>query len=628
MDGTRSIKFTRRASVARVFPAALVGLSTLLGGIAAHAQTSAATRPRIQVRRAGKIEAHTARSDGDLILSGTLRDDLGQPLPGKKLAVSLTRGDGAQRVPFASVDTADAPTGCVGPPSPGLTVKGGDTLEIAVDDAGRFCARIPLPRERYTAHLESLPIPRLDPAKTEARLDLAKRSLAPRFDPPPRVLQRDVATLTSDAVAIVDDDAGQATFGGKLLTLVDERGTPLGAGTTSISGRASFLLETAKLGAPGPGELRLAFAGDPETGAASTALAVERRARVRLGLLQTGQGAGSPEDGIPLDVAVTTGSGDVPRGAVEVRFLDQVVGAAPVERGRAKVIASFVAPAASHAPLVITYLPDAPWYESGDPLTVDVPVRGPSPWRQLPLAAAGLAVAAFLAFGRLARRRASPPPKRDAPPRPEPARLEPGVEVVREAAPGSPARWTGLVVDAHEHTPIANVRLVIEEPSFGQHQPDASTFTDEEGRFVLELAREPREASLAAEGPLHGALKQKLPRAGELKIALVSRKRLLLERLVGWARQRGRPYDQRPEPTPGHVRRAASHDARVGRWAEATEEAAFGPSPVDARVEREVDALAPSPPMAPAANPGLEVPQGQQTQVNPPPNRPRASPKG
>ena len=81
-------------------------------------------------------------------------------------------------------------------------------------------------------------------------------------------------------------------------------------------------------------------------------------------------------------------------------------------------------------------------------------------------------------------------------------------------------------------------------------------------------------------------------RQKELRIALVTRKRKLLERLVAWARRMGSPYDARPEPTPGHVRRAAK-DGQVAGWAAAVEQAAFGGGDVDERVELEVSALAP-----------------------------------
>jgi hypothetical protein len=73
----------------------------------------------------------------------------------------------------------------------------------------------------------------------------------------------------------------------------------------------------------------------------------------------------------------------------------------------------------------------------------------------------------------------------------------------------------------------------------------------------------------------------------------VLRRRALLERLVDWARRRGRPYDAKPEPTPGHVRRAAGSEFSVARWADAVERAAYGGGVVDEHAQAEVDRLAP-----------------------------------
>jgi len=62
---------------------------------------------------------------------------------------------------------------------------------------------------------------------------------------------------------------------------------------------------------------------------------------------------------------------------------------------------------------------------------------------------------------------------------------------------------------------------------------------------------------------------------------------------VKWARRRGPPFDARPEPTPGHVRRAAGAELATARWADAVERAVFGPGEIDARTEHEIDRLAP-----------------------------------
>jgi len=108
---------------------------------------------------------------------------------------------------------------------------------------------------------------------------------------------------------------------------------------------------------------------------------------------------------------------------------------------------------------------------------------------------------------------------------------------------------------------------------------------------------------MAVEGPLHARLVQPLPPPGELSIALVLRRRALLARLVTWARRRGRPFDVKPEPTPGHVRRAAADDFRTARWADAVERAVFGGGEVDARMEGEIERMAPAEPGPPGALP-------------------------
>ena len=127
----------------------------------------------------------------------------------------------------------------------------------------------------------------------------------------------------------------------------------------------------------------------------------------------------------------------------------------------------------------------------------------------------------------------------------------------------------------------------------------ASVVAEDDGRFVLPTLIAHPGDELSFEAPLHVSLRRPLPPPSELDAQLILRKRALLARLVTWARLRGRPFDARPEPTPGHVRRAAGEDFRVARWADAVEKAAYAGEPVDARLEADVDRLAPTPAMAP-----------------------------
>ncbi|WP_394842426.1 carboxypeptidase-like regulatory domain-containing protein [Pendulispora brunnea] len=602
---------------------ALVFLSST--GLARHAYAQL----RVHVRGAAKIDARAARQNGALVLSGTLKDDLGQALAGETVSVSLARvrGAGDRRTEEAlGLEGEQRPTGCEDPPTrPPENTAGA----LKVDDAGRFCARFPLSADHYVAHLATQGSSLLEGAKTDLEIDLAKRSISLRFDPAPRSLMIDANSLAMDAVATVDETEG-GSLAGRMLALRNEKDTALGYASTNAAGRVHFVLDPKKLGAPGPGELRLVYAGDVDTSAGLHIIPIERHTHVTLSVDVAGNATitGIPEDGIPIDVhAKIRGAGDATGGSVEVRLGEHVVGAAPVEKGVAHVVSSFVSPETSSAMLSVRYLPDAPWYEPDEPLSIMVALQGPSPLRQLPLAIAGIAVAAFLVLGRLGRRatRTLPPREAKAPAeRPAEARLE----VVRPASAAHPRRWTGRVIDAHHGTPITDVRVVIEHATFGQRELAASCVTDDEGRFTLDANRLEQDARLVAEGPFHSAFRQKLPPAGEIEISLVSRKRALLDRLIAWARVRGRPFDQRPEPTPGHVRDVAGGDFATARWAEAVEHAAFSADDVDARAEEDIEKMAPT--AAPASKGRavkLDIPPAQQTQVNPAPSLPRHPPR-
>jgi hypothetical protein len=175
---------------------------------------------------------------------------------------------------------------------------------------------------------------------------------------------------------------------------------------------------------------------------------------------------------------------------------------------------------------------------------------------------------------------------------------KPRLEVVRAAARGE-LGWRGRIVDAHEGTSVRGARVWVERGTFDGRSVLASVGADAHGVFVLpHIPALVGDEQMAVEAPLHARLVQRLPPAGELSIALVLRRRALLARLVSWAQLRGRPFDVKPEPTPGHVRRAAAGDFPTARWADAVEKAVFGGGDVDARIEGEIGRMAPGDPKA------------------------------
>lgn len=593
-----------------------------------HASSADAAPLRVRVRGTAKLTARASRDQpspgvNELLLNGALTDDAGQPLALQPVIIRIAKETDAHDARTASgvagargcdrgaesgpgAGAAPAPAPRRGPMAWGITVSsGGDAPEVTAitDEDGRFCLRARLDPDRYKATLVYAPPAAnvlVDGVEREISFDLSRRGLALRFDPTPRVVQLDTPNTTIDAVAIVDDDETPRVAPMLGLVLANEK-EELARMATDATGRARFVVPGAKLGAPGPGELRVSFAGDAETAGATHTEEIERHVKVAVKVPAADRGeltAGIPEDGIALLAEVGTSIGaPLSEGAIEARIGDVVVGAAPVERGIARLMLTFTGQG-SEALVRLRYVPASPWYEPlGEP-TVRLPIRGPSLWSKAPILLAGLAVLAFFLVGRVSGQKHKPEP---APGKPdgEAREAKPRVDVVRPAERGQEG-WTGCVVDAHEGTPLRGARVWIERGTFDGRSVLASVETDAHGRFTLPgIGGIAGDESIAAEGRLHARLTQDLPAPGEIAIAIAQRRRALLAQLVNWARRRGPPFDARPEPTPGHVRRAAGEELGTARWADAVERAVFGPGEVDAHAEQDVERLVPDEKKAP-----------------------------
>lgn len=538
------------------------------------APTSAGKAPRVHVRGGSHLDARAARASGELVLSGTLQDDAQQPLAGESVVV---RNVGDAR------DCAERDHATV-------KMQGGEAIALT-DEAGRFCIRARPARPQFVAKLEWRGSALLEGTSLDVPVDLSRASLALSFDPPPKILRLDEAELSVTAVALVDDNGLTLARSNLSLALADERGTELASAVTNASGRAAFFVKTPLLAGPGRGQLRVSFAGDVDTAAASQQAEVERQARVILALAEK-PASRPPEDGIPLGLTARWRGGEVAGGSVEARIGDTLVGAARVDKGVAKLVVTFASGSAGagEVPIRVRYVPSAPWWIPSDDLEVRVPIAEPSPLRQVPLVVAGLAVIAWLVLGRTSRAKtkAKPASREGAQPV-----GQAGVEVVvksRDPRMG----WRGRVVDAHDRTPIVNARIVLRRPAFDREQVLARTTSDADGKFKLVHEEVRSDDELVVDGPLHTSLRQSPPPSGEIVVALVLRKRKLLERLVAWARLRGTPFDVKPEATPGHVRRAAGEDFPTARWADAVEKAAYGGAALDEAAEAEIERLEPA----------------------------------
>jgi hypothetical protein len=553
-------------------------------GLSSISLIALASPPRIHVHGTSTLDVQTARENGELGFTGVLRDDAGRALSGKTLRVKVSEGPEGPPLPVAR---------CVGggrsdPREP----HGG--LEVTSDDLGRFCVSVPTSGQTpYLAHFEWAGDAAVDGTRLDLHVDPSRRALALRFVlDDTKVIDLDRPTfevdVTTEIEERVDASLPRESF---LLTLGDERpGGVLGQART-VSGKAHFSVPRAKLGAPGQGELRVHFDGDGTTSPADRTVSIVRRATVGIGVPAAESGAlraGDPEDGVPVVVEARTPSGvAVTTGIVEATVDGRAVGSAPVEGGRAELVLHFTPDAeAKSANVELRYASDAPWYVPGSGAAVRLPIQGTGPLRRVLVLAASLGVVVWLA---LARRRV-PTPSATKPERPAPTG-DPGIAVLRTSK-DMRLGWTGRVVDAHEGTGVAEADVRVERPSFTGVEILSRTTTDAAGRFELRCAVARKGDRLVTAARFHRTVERPLPVSGEIEVALVRRKRAVLERLVNWAKTAGGAYRGHGEPTPALVARA-DPSPNVGEWARAVEDASFGPDAVDADREEEVEKMAP-----------------------------------
>jgi hypothetical protein len=304
-------------------------------------------------------------------------------------------------------------------------------------------------------------------------------------------------------------------------------------------------------------------------------------------------------------VIAASDHGTVDGGIVEALVGTDSVGSANVAKGKARLTVSFAGGRRGEVPVTLRYVPGAPFWRAGRDIQVVVGVAGPSIWRHLLLGG----LVALLTGWIVAKWRRSPETMRAESASMPPPSGRPEIVVVDR--PSGLRGWKGTVTDAHEGFPIGGASLKIVASSFEGERTVAETETDETGSFALGVDA-PEGAKLVVEGELHATYQQVLPPPSLLRVALVTRRRALLDRLVKWARTRGGQFDGVKEPTPGHVRRVASRTAapEVEAWARKVENAAFGPEPVTRTLEDDVQRDEPRPLPLPDRAAGALPPAG------------------
>jgi hypothetical protein len=562
----------------------------------------------VRVRGATHIDVLATDGPTGTIVRGEITDDAGASVSKVSIVITAVDSTGAQ-VRLEPGRACDRPKAAV-PKSEG----GGYSIDA--DERGAFCVKRARPSPGLRFKVRFAGNNYLDPEEetVESVPDSERRvRTILKFDAAPTEIDLDREETTVSVSLKLDrldaeklSGSGPIKRDGLVIAFTDENGNDVGQATTSGDGRARFTLKGGQAGSPGDGELRAKFSGSGDLAPSTATAFVTRTAFVSL--KPTPTDGGEPESGIALKVKVSSAHGAVEGGVVEALLDKQSVGSGAVKDGLANVTVTFGAGKKGTATLSLRYLPAAPWWKAGRPVDVDVPVKGPSPWRHVVL---GALVAALTAWIVLKWRRA-----------PQKARTETATamppsgrpEILVVDRPSGIRGWKGTVTDAHDGSPLEHASLKVVIAGLPNEPPRvvAETFSDNIGAFAIEMDMV-EGARLVVDGELHAAHEQALPPPSVIRVALVTRRRALLDRLVRWAKTRGGSYDSTREPTPGHVRRVATRAqaAEIEAWARRLEHAAFGDRDVTRDIDDEVRQLEPNKATRPddprAANVGLRA---------------------
>jgi hypothetical protein len=403
------------------------------------------------------------------------------------------------------------------------------------------------------------------------------------------VLDLDKEHVVVSGVIDLAQRTAHAPRGGHSIALYDERSEtePIAEAKTAGDGKVRLTVPSDKLARPGRGKLVLKFPGDETLAASVDEQPITRRASVAMAV-EDAVSPTEPGDTVTIPIVLTSSRGPVDGGVVEALVDGVAVGTGSVAEGRAELNVALDVDHRGPTRLSVRYLPASPFYKPGPVLQVVVPVAPPSILLRVILAVLVVVAGVWVT---VSWRRSKKLPKLGKG-RPM---LTPGVHVVQSRR-GENA-WKGTVVDAHDGHPLSGVTVMVRAPSLEDEGVLFETTTDERGLFSFELDTRPEGAELLARSNSHAEERKALPTGGTLRIALITRRRAIQRRLVNWARVRGKPYDAKPDPTPGHVRDAAVLQSReeVERWATAVEAAAFGPDDVDAGTEDRIRDIEPGP---------------------------------
>lgn len=546
----------------------MLALLTLTGTLASAAEPA----PRITVLAQPRFDelSHALREDGLLELRARLLDDAGQPLanvtvgvgsPGAGRAPRLSSCEpGAERARRARAALTEVTTGTDG------------RLCLLVADTSANGAAL-LTFAGGPLHLPARAEMPLQPARSKLRLAFSAPSVELDLESPSQRLQLEVFGAEPE----------EGILGVELSLHDGARELPLMGTDWVRSGNAlTFALASEQLGAPGPARLVARYAGSARLEPAQAEAVALRVARVRL----TAEVLTLDETGAELRVSADSPAGAPTSGWLEVSSDGDAIASSAFAAGVTDV--RLAAAATASGDVTLTYRASDPWWRPGEPLELrleQAPMKGAARWPWLVL----LAPVGYVCLRSMQRPALRKPARRRPPPRRMPEL--PG------APRSSPSGWEGTISDAHEGYPIAGAQVEALLPSLRADAVGLRAITDASGQFRLpgHPGPLPEGARLRITASLHTEVERPLPPQGRVDIALVSRRRELLRRLVRWARSVGPPWARASEPTPAEIANVALRrgDSRTADWAEQIEAAAFGNAPVDQTLEATLRAQEP-----------------------------------
>ncbi len=504
----------------------------------------------VTVRGQAHFTAEVRRDADRVVVRGTLADDADEPIANAEIGLSLSQSS-------IALTTCNEPRG----PSRG---------KLRGNERGQFCVSTRGELDRAAVlRLSFAGTDWVDGTAKEVELGRAHRTLQLRPE------TADIKAVAGEQVTVtVIAREGAASASGVKLVLVDEQDAALGRAETDGAGKATISVTNS--GAPGTGTWVIRADGDDVWYPAEARLTTTRTTVATLSAPPTVRiwdqtGTEFLVVGVACRFPVS--------GTAELWLGGERLGATPI-LNNTTTIPFESSSLARHTGKAEVRLRPTSEQVLANPIAVAIDTRPRQALRALGILG-GIVVLCVFAFGRSAtlRRRFERAFSRRV------GRVRGSRSGASLAETMTTARRSGRIVDSYSNKPISGAQIRSIDVTFSEQTERACARSNHQGEFEVYPG-------------LHQALRWEIAASGyrtrevtnnELScVRLRKRKHALVEDLVEWARAIGSPFDQKPEPTPGHVANIAGPVGKTAVWARAVESAAFSPGDIDEAHEEEL----------------------------------------